>query len=81
MTFPMVRERVERGELCLHGWYYVIEEGRVLGLETEQRGVPAALVGSQRREVSGQATRPPVRPRGESAARRRGAQLAPLTDW
>ncbi|MEO5819785.1 MAG: carbonic anhydrase [Vicinamibacteraceae bacterium] len=33
MTFPMVRERVERGELCLHGWYYVIEEGRVLGLD------------------------------------------------
>lgn len=33
LTFPMVRERVERGELCLHGWYYVIEEGRVLGLD------------------------------------------------
>jgi carbonic anhydrase len=29
----MVRERVEGGELCLHGWYYVIEEGRVLGLD------------------------------------------------
>jgi len=35
LTFPMVRERVERGDLCLHGWYYVIEEGRVLGLETD----------------------------------------------
>jgi carbonic anhydrase len=34
MSFPMVRERVERGELCLHGWHYVIEEGRVLGLDT-----------------------------------------------
>jgi carbonic anhydrase len=33
MSFPMVRERVERGDLCLHGWYYVIEEGRVLGLD------------------------------------------------
>lgn len=33
MTFPMVRERVERGDVCLHGWYYVIEEGRVLGLD------------------------------------------------
>jgi carbonic anhydrase len=33
-SFPMVQERVERGELCLHGWYYVIEEGRVLGLDT-----------------------------------------------
>jgi carbonic anhydrase len=35
MTFPMVASRVERGELCLHGWYYVIEEGRVLGLDTD----------------------------------------------
>jgi carbonic anhydrase len=34
MTFPMVRERVERGVLCLHGWYYVIEEGQVYGLDT-----------------------------------------------
>jgi carbonic anhydrase len=33
LTFPMVRERVERGDTCLHGWYYVIEEGRVLGLD------------------------------------------------
>jgi carbonic anhydrase len=33
LTFPMVRERVEGGELCLHGWYYVIEEGQVLGLD------------------------------------------------
>jgi carbonic anhydrase len=33
LSFPMVRERVERGELCLHGWYYVIEEGQVLGLD------------------------------------------------
>jgi carbonic anhydrase len=34
LTFPMVRERVERGELCLHGWYYVIEKGQVQGLDT-----------------------------------------------
>jgi carbonic anhydrase len=33
LSYPMVRERVEGGELCLHGWYYVIEEGRVLGLD------------------------------------------------
>lgn len=33
LSFPMVRERVERGDLCLHGWYYVIEEGQVLGLD------------------------------------------------
>ena len=35
MGFPTVRERVDRGELCLHGWYYVIEEGQVLGLDTD----------------------------------------------
>lgn len=29
MTFPMVAERVERGAVSLHGWHYVIEEGRV----------------------------------------------------
>jgi carbonic anhydrase len=33
MTFPAVRERVESGALCLHGWYYVIEDGQVLGLD------------------------------------------------
>jgi carbonic anhydrase len=35
LTFPMVRERVERGDLCLHAWYYVIEEGQVLGLDAD----------------------------------------------
>jgi carbonic anhydrase len=35
MSYPMVRERVESGELCLHGWYYVIEEGQVLGLDPD----------------------------------------------
>jgi carbonic anhydrase len=34
MTFRIVRERVEGGEICLHGWYYVIEDGQVLGLDT-----------------------------------------------
>jgi carbonic anhydrase len=29
MDYPMVRERVERRELTLHGWYYVIEDGEV----------------------------------------------------
>ena len=27
--YPMVRDRVDEGNLCLHGWYYVIEEGTV----------------------------------------------------
>jgi carbonic anhydrase len=35
LSFPAVRERVDRAELCLHGWYYVIEEGRVLGLDPD----------------------------------------------
>lgn len=29
LTFPAVAERVERGTLSLHGWHYLIEEGRV----------------------------------------------------
>lgn len=29
MDYPMVRARVERGELSLHGWHYVIEDGEV----------------------------------------------------
>src|SRR5688572_19775649 len=33
MSFPIVRERVESGKVSLHGWYYVIEEGRVYFLD------------------------------------------------
>jgi carbonic anhydrase len=29
MDYPMVRRRVESGELTLHGWHYIIEEGEV----------------------------------------------------
>ena len=35
LTYPMVRERTEGGDLSLHGWYYVIEEGQVLGLDLD----------------------------------------------
>ena len=35
LSFPIVAERVERGELSLHGWHYVIEEGRVDVLDVE----------------------------------------------
>ena len=35
MSFPIVRERVESGQVSLHGWYYVIEEGRVDVLDVE----------------------------------------------
>lgn len=33
MTYPMVYERVERGDLAIHGWHYVIEEGMVYTLD------------------------------------------------
>ena len=29
MGYPMVRRRVEAGQLALHGWHYVIEDGEV----------------------------------------------------
>jgi len=29
MTYPYVAERVEKGELTLHGWVYEIDSGRV----------------------------------------------------
>lgn len=34
MTFPWVRERVERGALMLHGWYFDIEHGQLLQYDT-----------------------------------------------
>ena len=30
MTYPMVKRRVEQGELFLHGWHYLLEKGQVL---------------------------------------------------
>jgi len=29
MTFPWVKDKVERGDLSLHGWYFDIEEGNL----------------------------------------------------
>ena len=31
MTFPWIRERVEQGRLTLHGWYFDIDHGKLLG--------------------------------------------------
>ncbi|MDD2913778.1 MAG: carbonic anhydrase [Gallionella sp.] len=31
MTFPWIRGRVEQGTLALHGWYFDIEHGELLG--------------------------------------------------
>lgn len=33
MTFPWVRERVETGQLMLHGWFYDMEDGRLFRLD------------------------------------------------
>lgn len=35
MEYPMVRSRLEQGCLCLRGWHYLIEEGKVLVLDVE----------------------------------------------
>jgi carbonic anhydrase len=35
MDYPMVRRRTEEGRLCLRGWHYLIEEGKILVLDVE----------------------------------------------
>lgn len=35
MTFPWVRERVETGRLCLHGWYFDIRRGELWAYSPE----------------------------------------------
>ena len=37
MTFPWIRERVEQGRLALHGWYFDIEGGELLGYDATTR--------------------------------------------
>lgn len=37
MTFAWVRERVEQGVLTLHGWYFDIEHGELLGYNAASR--------------------------------------------
>jgi carbonic anhydrase len=34
MTFSWIRERVEQGKITLHGWYFDIEGGELLGYNT-----------------------------------------------
>ena len=44
MDYPMVRERVERGELSLHGWHFIIERGEVHVFDVHRGAfVPASL--------------------------------------
>ena len=43
MEYPMVRSRVESGQISLHGWHYVIEEGEVHVFDVKTGGfVPAS---------------------------------------
>jgi len=35
MSFPWIRERVEAGSLALHGWYFDIDAGELLGYSPE----------------------------------------------
>jgi len=37
MTFSWIRERVEQGTLTLHGWYFDIEGGELLGYDASTR--------------------------------------------
>jgi carbonic anhydrase len=37
MTFSWIRERVEQGKLALHGWYFDIERGELLGYDAATR--------------------------------------------
>lgn len=37
MTFSWIRERVEQGALALHGWYFDIERGELLGYDAAAR--------------------------------------------
>jgi carbonic anhydrase len=38
LTYPELRERVEAGEVSLHGWHYIIEEGTIDILDVAQGG-------------------------------------------
>ncbi|MFO7189096.1 MAG: carbonic anhydrase [Pseudomonadota bacterium] len=50
MGYPMVASRVRKGQIYLHGWHYLIEEGRVDVLDVESgRFMPA---GAARGEVA-----------------------------
>ena len=43
MEYPMVRSRVESGQISLHGWHFVIEEGEVYVFDVKTGGfVPAS---------------------------------------
>jgi len=56
MTFPWIRERVESGAMGLHGWYFDIDAGDLLGYSAETESfaplAPAAGAGQVVREAA-----------------------------
>lgn len=46
LGYPMVAAAVERGALALHGWHYVIEEGKVLALDVASGEFHDTLAGT-----------------------------------
>ncbi len=46
LQYPMVRRRIEAGDLHLHGWHYVIEDGQIHVFDAQLgRFVPASQAG------------------------------------
>ena len=44
MDYPMVRQRVEKRQIALHGWHYVIEDGEIHVFDAQKGDfVPASL--------------------------------------
>ncbi|MDQ5925698.1 MAG: carbonic anhydrase [Pseudomonadota bacterium] len=44
MDYPMVRQRVEKRQISLHGWHYVIEEGEIHVFDVQTgKFVPASI--------------------------------------
>ena len=44
LDYPMVQRAVEAGELTLHGWHYVIEDGEIHIFDAQKGGfIPASL--------------------------------------
>lgn len=63
MDYPMVRERVEAGQISLHGWHYVLEDGEVHVFDV-RRG---AFIAASRAEHAGTGPYVPYDEPGASA--------------
>ena len=68
LSYPMVADRVKRGELFLHGWHYLIEEGRIQVFDFESGSFRA-----HERTVP-----QPAKGQAADAARMQAGERAPL---